>query len=83
MGRVTIRAFKHVNFRHIQDGTPGTDHHALSQGFVSVTILDSLMDVPLNEENAVSRHDGNLADTVRDIINRAGLAMGHDNEHSP
>ncbi|KAI8110974.1 hypothetical protein M9434_004548 [Picochlorum sp. BPE23] len=83
MGRVTIRAFKHVNFRHIQDGTPGTDHHALSQGFVSVTILDSLMDVPLNEENALRRHDGNLADTVRDIINRAGLAMGHDNEHSP
>ena len=82
MGLVTIRAFKHANFRHVQDSTPGTDHHALTNGFVSVTILDSLMDIPLNEESALSRRNDNLVSVVRGIIQRTANAMGHCDEHA-
>ena len=67
-----LRAFKHSNFRHVDDQTRHTDFALLSQNWATVTILDSLMDVPLRPEHSVARYDEKHVSLVRGIVKRAG-----------
>ncbi len=66
-----MRAFRHTNFRHVDDQTPGTDYALLSQGWATVTVLDSMMDVPLHPADSAVRYDAKHVEAVRGIVARA------------
>jgi 5'-nucleotidase len=76
LGDVAVRGFRHRNFRHVVDDTPLTDFALLSDGWVVVTLLDSLMDIPLHPDDSAARFNGRLIDYVRLIIHRAGKSLG-------
>ncbi len=67
-----LRAFRHMNFRHVDDQTQHTDFALLSENWATVTVLDSLMDVPLRPEHSMSRYDEKHVGLVRGIVKRAG-----------
>jgi len=70
-----MRAFRHTNFRHVDDQTPGTDYALLSQGWATVTVLDSMMDVPLHPADSAVRYDAKHVEAVRGIVARAAGHM--------
>ncbi len=67
-----LRAFRHMNFRHVDDQTEHTDFALLSKNWATVTVLDSLMDVPLRPEHFTSRYDEKHIGLVRGIVKRVG-----------
>jgi 5'-nucleotidase len=70
-----LRAFRHMNFRHVDDQTQHTDFALLSENWATVTVLDSLMDVPLRPEHFASRYDETHIGLVRGIVKRAGVQL--------
>ena len=70
-----MRAFRHANFRHVDDQTPGTDFALLSEGWATVTVLDSLMDVPLRPDDSVARHDAKHVALIEAIIKGSAQSL--------
>lgn len=76
MGNVTLRSFRHHQFRHVHDETPGTDFYEVSQGWVTLTPLDSLMDVPLSPSDIFGRYNEKLLEQIRRIIRSFSKSFG-------
>lgn len=76
MGNVTLKSFRHHQFWHVPDDTPGTDYHELSQGWVTLTPLDSLMDVPLSPSDIHARYSENLLEQIRSITRSVSKSLG-------
>lgn len=78
MGDVTIRGYKYQNLKVEFDKTPGTDHFLLSQGWCTVTALDSFMDIPISPEDVDGRYNPDLVATIRELVRRSASAISSD-----
>lgn len=78
MGEVTIRAFKYHNLRFVVDKSPDSDHFLLTQGWCTVTPLDSLMDVPLSVEAATRKYNSDIVVVLQQLVRRAAAGISSD-----
>lgn len=80
MGSVTVRAFRYHNLRFVVDTSPDTDHFLMTQGYCTVTPLDSLMDVPLSQELAKKKYNPDLVAVVQELVKKSAARISGDCE---
>lgn len=80
MGDVTLRAFKYHNLRFLVDRSTDADHHLLTQGWCTVTPLDSLMDLPLSLEDATMKYNPDLISVIQELVRKSAAGISVDCE---
>jgi 5'-nucleotidase len=75
-GAVTVRAFRNAAGRLRGDERQGTDSWAVAQGFVAVTPLGLVSDIPLTPAAAAGRAREEAVQAVSQVMRAAASALG-------
>lgn len=75
MGDVTVRAFRYHNLRFVVDTSPDADHYLMSQGWCTVTPLDSLMDMPLSQREADMKYKPDLIAVIQQLVKMSAAGI--------
>lgn len=74
-GKVSLRAFRNAAGFLREDLTPGSDSFALRQGWVSVTLLGLLSDIPLTLQAGKDKHEMQAVRATQQMLEEAGKVL--------